>query len=935
MSLRNKLLIALLSIAVTPMIVVGGWVYIYAQKAIETAKSAELVSTANLKVQKIEDFFSEREKDIVLVQNNLIIKKNISALIRQPDNPSEALFKKANNEIDNVLKIKNKIFQYKINILITNPKGEIIYSLNHAEDLSTTQKILKANYDQFQQNTLKEIYFSDVFAAGKKNISMLMMVPAYDLDHTPRGAIVFDVDMTTLFDFMRDTKGLGETGETVIFRNTQNGLVVLSSLRHDMPVIQNNKETTVDNGLFSFQSTLSGKDDAGFAVDYRGKKVLAVRRSIPRLAWELAAKIDENEALESVSRLKRIVLLVGLISIAASIIIALMFAHSLTRPIETLKKGVELIGKGGNLNFDIVETHRKDEIGILAEAFGKMAKNLKIITASRDELDREVSDRKKAEAQINHLNQVLQTIRMVNKHITAAKDAEGIIKGVCKIIADYRGYHNAWIALLDKNGTVTSCSESGIGSGIMEMEALLKQGDIPACSLQGIACTEVLSIEDPEIRCEACTLMEQCAGKCVFTAKLEYEGELYGLLTASIPKNIAMHTEEQTLFLELAKEIAYSLNKLEIASEREQSELARKRSEKQFQDLVEHSPTGISIIRDGRIVYQNPEQEKLLGPLPRPNLFSDFEKIHPDDLGRVKQFHDRLVAKELDSATIEYRYYTDKLKGYTPQLKWVHVNAGWIEFQGKASILINILDVSTTKELEKIIRTQDKMSSLGRVAAGIAHEIRNPLSGINIYLDTLRKTIGKPDSLEKQEKIIDRSKDASKKIETIIKRVMDFSKPGEPMFVLSNINHPIEEAIHLSSVTLRKTNIRLMKRLDDHLPGCLIDAHMIEQVILNMITNAIEAMKDIETEKTIKIDSFAEEDHVCVTVSDSGHGVPEHIKNNIFEPFYSTKQSGSGIGLSICHRIIADHGGTLTVSANDMGGAVFKIQIPIAHPSLI
>ena len=125
-------------------------------------------------------------------------------------------------------------------------------------------------------------------------------------------------------------------------------------------------------------------------------------------------------------------------------------------------------------------------------------------------------------------------------------------------------------------------------------------------------------------------------------------------------------------------------------------------------------------------------------------------------------------------------------------------------------------DISRVKELEHLVRIQDKMSSLGRVAAGIAHEIRNPLSGINIYLNTLKKIYDKQQNLDKVQRIIEQLQSASIKIESVVKRVMDFSKPSEPKFVLMDINHHIEEALSLSSVTLRKRGIRLEKALDEN-----------------------------------------------------------------------------------------------------------------------
>ena len=108
---------------------------------------------------------------------------------------------------------------------------------------------------------------------------------------------------------------------------------------------------------------------------------------------------------------------------------------------------------------------------------------------------------------------------------------------------------------------------------------------------------------------------------------------------------------------------------------------------------------------------------------------------------------------------------------------------------------------------------------------------------------------------------------------------------------------------------------------------------MIEQVILNLITNAAEAMRDMEKNKSIRITSYAEKRSVCIRVSDSGPGIPKGTRDQIFDPFYSTKNNSSGIGLSICHRIITDHGGSMEVAAGTSAGAAFIIKLPISNPT--
>jgi PAS domain S-box-containing protein len=361
---------------------------------------------------------------------------------------------------------------------------------------------------------------------------------------------------------------------------------------------------------------------------------------------------------------------------------------------------------------------------------------------------------------------------------------------------------------------------------------------------------------------------------------------------------------------------------------RKRAEKALSESEKRFRDLIESSLIGISIIQDNQVVYQNPEQERLLGPLPRSPKLADSESIHPDDVEKVREFYQKIISGEVQIQETDFRFYPMDEDGNKLDMKWVHCRASTIEYGGKKGILINMMDVTRTKQLEDFLRIQDKMSSLGRVAAGIAHEIRNPLSGINIYLGTLEKMYDKEDNLEKVKQIFGQLKSASDKIESVIRRVMDFSKPGEPKLVLTDINEPIEEAINLSSVTLRKRGIKLEKTLAGDLQPCPADPHLIEQVILNLITNAAEAMKNVDGAKIIEVTSSMENNLITVKICDSGPGIPSHLREKIFDPFYTTKNGSTGIGLSLSHRIITDHGGSFNVASSKWGGAEFRIEIP-------
>ena len=358
--------------------------------------------------------------------------------------------------------------------------------------------------------------------------------------------------------------------------------------------------------------------------------------------------------------------------------------------------------------------------------------------------------------------------------------------------------------------------------------------------------------------------------------------------------------------------------------------LTLQESEKRFRTLVENSLTGISIVQGNDVVYQNKEQERLLGPLPRSNIMGDYENVHPDDLSKVKQFSKEIIKGNISSVDIDFRYLPEKDVG---KPVWIHCRAARVVYHKQSSILFNMIDMTRPKELEKLLIVQDKMASLGRVAAGIAHEIRNPLSGINIYLNTLEKFFDRGESQEKVKNVFLHLQSASRKIESVIRRVMDFSKPSQPNFILTDVNAPIEEALTLTATTLRKSDILLEIELTKDLPTCRIDPQQFEEVILNMINNAADSLRGVVDKKRIKVTSGVHKHHVVVRILDSGPGILVENREKVFDPFFTTKTDSTGIGLSICQRIISDHRGEINVQTNKWGGTEFRILIPIAKPA--
>jgi PAS domain S-box-containing protein len=389
---------------------------------------------------------------------------------------------------------------------------------------------------------------------------------------------------------------------------------------------------------------------------------------------------------------------------------------------------------------------------------------------------------------------------------------------------------------------------------------------------------------------------------------------------------------------ELYKTLQNAVAHKQVKEAHRQSQLALNDSEKCFRNLVENILSGVLIVRNQELLYQNTIQKELFGPITEAVIACEYQHIHPDDLEKLKGIVGRFLSKETPSVETDFRFYTSVNPEDRSEQRWVLSRASYISYRGETAILINTMDISRLKELERLVTIKNKMHSLGRVAAGVAHEIRNPLTGINSYLFSLRGLIDSGISSENDtqlaQQMTERIQTASDKIETVIKRVMDFAKPGAPEMALTDINDIIRDAINLSEVTLRKKEIRLETSYGSDLSKCYADKGLIGQVILNLINNAVHALTSRALPRRLGVSSFSRNGRVVIQVSDSGPGISKSLKDKIFDPFFTTKDDGAGIGLNIAQRIIADHHGMIEVSESEWKGAQFTIELPVDRRSM-
>ncbi len=292
-------------------------------------------------------------------------------------------------------------------------------------------------------------------------------------------------------------------------------------------------------------------------------------------------------------------------------------------------------------------------------------------------------------------------------------------------------------------------------------------------------------------------------------------------------------------------------------------------------------------------------RDKVLGAVTADNLFSD-RVITPEKFESLITFTNQ-AGFALENAKIY-----DELKSFSRKLEE----------------RVKIATEDLKKAQDKLIQSE-KLAALGKLSAGIAHEIRNPLTSIKVLIHSLSDRIKNVSDEQNDIKVIE---EEIERMNQLISRVLDFARPRQPEFSLTDINSVIEDTIALVTPKFTEQDIILEKRLSQ-LGRIQADSEQMRQVFLNLFFNAIQSMPEggrliISTEQ---IDGM-----IRIEVRDEGKGVPSKVKDRLFEPFFTTKEEGIGLGLSIVKRIIDEHKGTIGVEDNNPKGTVFIITLPMA-----
>lgn len=345
-----------------------------------------------------------------------------------------------------------------------------------------------------------------------------------------------------------------------------------------------------------------------------------------------------------------------------------------------------------------------------------------------------------------------------------------------------------------------------------------------------------------------------------------------------------------------------------------------RQSEERYRRLIAVSPYGILVIRADRIIFANDQALKLFGAVKAEEIVgrSPFELFHPDCHDAMHARAGELLGGSQGVPMVEERIM--KQDG-TPMDVEVS-SAGFSDEEGPA-ILVMLRDISERKRLQDRLRKTERIAELGTVASGMAHEIGTPMNVI----------------LGRAEYLMDRVTDETVKkgLQTIVAQVERITRVMNQLLAFARRKSPergplalrdvIENSVEMFQERLVKSQVQVEMQLDEACPKVQADADQMNQVLINLIMNAIHAMPD---GGQLLIGMSPADDMVKLTVADTGHGIPQEVIARVFDPFFTTKEfgKGTGLGLTVVKGIIEEHHGSIAAESQEGKGTTFTILLP-------
>jgi two-component system, cell cycle sensor histidine kinase and response regulator CckA len=362
------------------------------------------------------------------------------------------------------------------------------------------------------------------------------------------------------------------------------------------------------------------------------------------------------------------------------------------------------------------------------------------------------------------------------------------------------------------------------------------------------------------------------------------------------------------------------------------------REEEDFRSIIENAPDLIAIIElDGKLRYHNPSIDRVLQLTPESVVGRPFlDLVHPEDEQKASKFLERQIAEPAANEMVELRFH--------------HHNGAWRSFEVVArnltaagrvtAIVTNARDITDRKLLEAQLAQANRLSSLGRLAATVAHEFNNVLMGMQPFTELMLRPNVAPSMISKGAWHISNSIQRGKRIALDILR---FTQPAQPVTAVVDVGEWWEKFAPEAEIVLGNV-VRLVSTIPHHDVCVVADKEQLSQVMANLVANARDAMPSggtltVQTRQPAADSVFAfgvvanPEQFIQISVSDTGHGINSEVMQNIFEPLFTTKKSGgTGLGLAVAHQVLTQHGGYIFAESEVGRGTTFHLFLPKGFP---
>jgi PAS domain S-box-containing protein len=611
---------------------------------------------------------------------------------------------------------------------------------------------------------------------------------------------------------------------------------------------------------------------------------LAFFKYIPELDWIIVSSGHVAEFYEPLDQIKKFAFTSLLVSLIFVVPLIFLISSHMTKRLKRLMKSFET-GASGDLRVR-VESDARDEIGQLAQYFNFLMEKLDTFSAS---LKNEIIDRAEAEKQLAIFKEF------------AENSGQGLLMTNLKGEITYT--NAALCIILDEEQP-----EKVLGKNVMAYYA------------------------GPEQKRLRDTIMPS-----VFQ-----QGQWLGEMPILSTKGRLASTIQNIFFIrDAARNPLYVANIITDISEHERAEKTIRESEEKYRGVVEESLVGVYIIEEGQFKYVNKQYCEISGYTYEElvNKAYHLELVHPDDRDMVRDNTNARLRGESDSIAYQFRMMQKSGQEIT-----VKALGSVSSHKGRPAIIGTLLDISKEQALEQQLRQAQKMEAIGQLAGGVAHDFNNILTALIGYGNLLKMKMKDNDPLRLY---VDQMLTSSEKAASLTQNLLAFSRKQIIQLKPFGINAIIQDTRSLLKRLLTE-DIELKLKLSDEDLTILTDTTQMHQILLNLATNARDAMPHggiltIETKAVALGKDFyffhgKEESgkYVRISVSDTGQGMDEKTKEQIFNPFFTTKEvgKGTGLGLSIVYGIVKQHNGLIDVQSIPGKSTTFHLYFPAATPQM-